>query len=411
MKHQDKHKLQLLNILTKHRTLSNSKDKHNNKHSLTLFTISNELNKIKHFSKRKCDNKTVIKTNPNTNTHNNSNNNSNNILSSSLTKPSCGLFSNIPFPESTNNNNNNSNSKGSNIPLKKNNSNISLTKATPALALRFNNTSLCPKKRSISQSPTHTCPNNNTNNINNNVNNCNSSSNNVIPKTSNDNKNKYKTEIDKLNKTINEKESIIKDKLQLIKKMETNMNMQKKQMMQLQNKYTQLKKNYNALSKENKMLKEQHEHALSEISFLNKKEIKLMQVIYLIKEKGINIEDILNDVSQMNSNNNNDIAGSNRSEISTTSTVYFQDKVNMKSSPHERSVPGLNLGVIPPYMSDSDEDDDDDDKNSNVNNYSQQIHSNKVNTNLNLHLISNNNMKFNKINFSNEGSDINNDNN
>ena len=406
MKHQDKHKLQLLNILTKHRTLSNSKDKHTNKHSLTLFTISNELNKIKHFSKRKCDNKTILKTNPNTNTntHNNTNNNSNNILSSSLTKPSCGLFSNIPFPESSNNNNINNN-KG-NIPLKKNNSNISLTKPTPTLALRFNNTSLCPKKRSISQSPTHTCPNN-TNNNNNNS----SSSNNVIPKTSNE-KNKYKTEIDKLNKLLSEKESIIKDKLQLIKKMETNMNAQKKQMMQLQSKYTQLKKNYNALSKENKMLKEQNDHALSEISFLNKKEIKLMQVIYLIKEKGINIEDILNDVSQMNGNNN-DIAGSNRSEISTTSTVYFQDKVNMKSSANERSVPGLNLGVIPPYVSDSEEeDDDDDDKNNNVNNnYSQQIHSNKVNTNLNLHLISNNNMKFNKINFSNEGSDINNDNN
>ena len=393
MKHQDKHKLQLLNILTKHKTLSNSKDKHSNKPSLTLFTISNELNKLKHLSKRKCDNKTVVKTNPN-HTHNNSaNNNSNNILSSSLTKPSCGLFSNIPFPEG------NSNTKA-NIPLKKNNSNISLTKPTPALALRFNNTSLCPKKRSISQSPTHTCPNNN------------SSSTTVIPKTTTSNdKNKYKAEVDKLTRTLSEKESVIKDKLQLIKKMEANINAHKKQVLQLQSKYTQLKKNYNSLSKEHKMLKEQHEQALSEIAFLNKKEIKLMQVIYLIKEKGINIEDILNDVSQMNGNNN-DIGNSNRSEVSTTSTVYFQDKVNMKSSSREGSdikVPGLNLGVIPPYVSDSEEEEDDDDKNNSGNNYSQQIHSNKVNTNLNLHLISNNNMKFNKINFSNEGSDINNE--
>ena len=115
-----------------------------------------------------------------------------------------------------------------------------------------------------------------------------------------------------------------------------------------------------------------------EIENLNKKEIKLMQVLYLIKEKGINIDEIINDISHLNKNN----FYSNENNLdSSNNTVYFTDKVFMNdimTLNNSKIVPKLDFNQVPSYRSESESDE-----------------------NKNNDLIQMENIKFNKINFGN----------
>ena len=123
-----------------------------------------------------------------------------------------------------------------------------------------------------------------------------------------------------------------------------------------------------------------------------------MQVLYLIKEKGVDINSFLNEVNQVtfhenaspsqsqsakkNQNNeeynneNNLIIDSigNESEISDV-TVYFPDKIKMNNimdTKWGKNIPKLNFGYVPEYTSDS-ESDKNGQKNNNNNNYNAQM--------------------------------------
>ena len=89
---------------------------------------------------------------------------------------------------------------------------------------------------------------------------------------------------------------------------------------------------------------------------MQEKELKLMKVLYLIKERGINIEDILNEVIDMNNEEN--LMGTNRTNNSDF-TVYFNDKVHMKNimdTKEAKKVPLMDFNKVPTYRPDSDSD-------------------------------------------------------
>ena len=78
----------------------------------------------------------------------------------------------------------------------------------------------------------------------------------------------------------------------------------------------------------------------------------------LIKERGINIEDILNEVIDMNNEEN--LMTTNRTNNSDF-TVYFNDKVQMKNimeTKEAKKVPLMDFNKVPTYRPDSDSEDE-----------------------------------------------------
>ena len=347
MEHNKNH-LQLLNIINRSRQFSKDKTKT----QMALYTISTELNKIKNISKRK--------------------------------KPSTSLFNNIPVPDTLT----------MKPKLKKNNSNSYLNTINQMNTINHNRT------RSASHSPNHlkqkeilnTCPNSvsNTNSshvIRNKI----SSNFNMIPKTSFE-RSKLKNEIDSLKRELKMKDDIIKVKDEKIESLEKNLEISQHNISCIKARYLKMKEQLNNALNEIKNLKILNEQAQNEIKFMNEKELKLMQVIYLVKERGINIDEILNDVSQMNSLPN---SSSSRSEISKASTVYFPDKVKMEES-KEQNVPKLDFASVPTYKSSSHSETE---NNIDVTDTYQE---NEFN------IIQQGNMKFNKIDFTHEENNDNN---
>ena len=105
------------------------------------------------------------------------------------------------------------------------------------------------------------------------------------------------------------------------------------------------------------------------------KEIKLMQVLYLMKEKGIDINSFLNEVNHItfnkksqkenfneNSYDNRLIIKSIRDEENQNDndisglTVYFPDKIKMNNimdTNWGKNIPKLNFELVPEYSSES----------------------------------------------------------
>lgn len=343
MEHNKNH-LQLLNIINRSRQFSKDKTKT----QMALYTISTELNKIKNISKRK--------------------------------KPSTSLFNNIPVPDAI----------STNPKLKKNNSNSYLNTINQMNTINHNRT------RSASHSPNHlkqkeilnTCPSSVSNG---NINSCHvirnkiSSNFNMIPKTSFE-RNKLKSEIDTLKRELKAKDDLIKIKDEKIESLEKNLEISQHNISCIKGRYLKMKEQLNNTINEIKNLKILNEQAQNEIKFMNEKELKLMQVIYLVKERGINIDEILNDVSQMNSIPN---SSTSRSEISKASTVYFPDKVKMEES-KEQNVPKLDFASVPTYKSSS---------HSETENNVEVTDTYQDND---FNIIQQGNMKFNKIDFTHE---------
>ena len=83
-----------------------------------------------------------------------------------------------------------------------------------------------------------------------------------------------------------------------------------------------------------------------------------MKILYLIKEKGIDIEAILSEVK-----NESNIESINKRELSeennsSNSTVYFQDKINMKNimeTKEAKNIPKIDFNQIPEYSFQSEE--------------------------------------------------------
>ena len=90
-----------------------------------------------------------------------------------------------------------------------------------------------------------------------------------------------------------------------------------------------------------------------------------MQVLFLIKEKGIDINSFLTEVNQISLNGyekeleinniNDDEDNLNRNDLSGI-TIYFPDKVKMKNimeTNFGKNVPKLNFGNVPEYSSEN----------------------------------------------------------
>jgi hypothetical protein len=159
-------------------------------------------------------------------------------------------------------------------------------------------------------------------------------------------------------KEIKYKDSIIKEQENIISLLKQNEKNLKEQNQIINNKYEDLKKNYQDLINENLMLKEQSDNDNKNINFLKEKEVKLMRMLYLIKEKGIDINEILNEVK--NESNNESINKSQESygnNNSSTMTIYFPDKINMPNIMETKKaeiVPKIDFNQIPEYTFEDD---------------------------------------------------------
>ena len=250
-------------------------------------------------------------------------------------------------------------------------------------------------------------------NINNTMSNKNSKLSDSIPKKSGDNRenrenkeniNILKKEIDNYKKELNNKEEIIQKQIIKINKLNNNYENCQNNLKNTQKLYDDLKIEYQEIKNNYSLVQDKISEYEKNINIMKKKEIKLMKVLYLIKERGIDLNSILNEVNQItfheisattpsniknenckNNNNdkiindddindkneNNNINNSNNYNIDNNSernnivnesrnsdlTVYFPDKIKMNNIMETKTgqnIPKLNFGYVPEYSSDSD---------------------------------------------------------
>ena len=172
---------------------------------------------------------------------------------------------------------------------------------------------------------------------------------------------KYKKQIENYKKELSIKDENIKK--QLIKINEQNLIIQnmKKKFKKLEQEYSILKNNYI-------LLKNKNDENQKNINKMAKKEIKLMQVLFLIRERGIDINSILDEVNQVSFNGyepnfiinsiRDDDGILNENNISGI-TVYFPDKIKMNNITQTnwgKNIPKLNFEYVPEYSSENNSD-------------------------------------------------------
>ena len=191
-----------------------------------------------------------------------------------------------------------------------------------------------------------------------------------IPKKSSDIQekiNRYKKQIENYKKELNTKDDTIKK--QIIKINEQSLIIQN-----MKKKFKKMEQDYNILKNNYIILKNKNEENEKNIKTMTKKELKLMQVLFLIKERGIDINSFLDEVNQISFNENAQglIINSIRDEDSNINgngindmsgiTVYFPDKVKMKNimeTKRRKNIPKLNFGYVPEYSSENNTDKND----------------------------------------------------
>ena len=202
------------------------------------------------------------------------------------------------------------------------------------------------------------------------------------------NESKTKSLEDKIQKLIKEKENKekeIKLKNKIIKEQENIINLLKQNEITLKeqnkivnDKYEDIKEKYENINNENKIIKDklyENEKKYKE------KELKLVGILYLLKEKGIDIDSILNEVKNEPINeslNKSEPNEENNLKNSSNLTIYFPDKVNMKNimqTKEAENIPKIDFNQVPEYSFQSDEEkqnnsnDDDEMPNQNEFNY------------------------------------------
>ena len=199
-----------------------------------------------------------------------------------------------------------------------------------------------------------------------------------------------KKEIENYKKEINKKNQIIKNLEIKINKINKDNENNQKMLKNITQKYNNLQKEYDIMKNNFFLLKNKIAESEKKIKLMEQKELKLMQVLYLIKEKGIDINSILNEVNKVSSHENissqspldiknlkdekeyndnkdkldnidnidsNLIINSIRDNISNESersdmTVYFPDKLKMNNimeTKWGKNIPKLNFGYVPEY--------------------------------------------------------------
>jgi len=191
-----------------------------------------------------------------------------------------------------------------------------------------------------------------------------------IPKKSSDIQekiNRYKKQIENYKKELNTKDDTIKK--QIIKINEQSLIIQN-----MKKKFKKIEQDYNILKNNYIILKNKNEENEKNIKTMTKKELKLMQVLFLIKERGIDINSFLDEVNQISFNENaqglvinsirdedSNINGNGINDMSGI-TVYFPDKVKMKNIMETnwgKNIPKLNFGYVPEYSSENNTDKND----------------------------------------------------
>ncbi len=363
--------------------ISNSKEK--NKNELALSTISNELNKIKNISKiNYTTNHPLLHLNPsNKSSAQNIFNNNKKENKDFQKKINHTLFNNISLYDGLSNKLKKTNIKKMNpsnsLKLFKNNSKTNI----------FNDLHTQPninlRTKSVSHSP------HNEKKLHSSLSNNNFNNNTLIPKSNIDriNFNKMKKENENYKKEIQNLNDKIKIQNEKIKTLDNNLEISYQNINNIKSRLFKLKDQNSNLQNENKNLKKSNIQFQKEIKIMQEKELKLMKVLYLIKERGINIEDILNEVIDMNSEGN--LMTTNRSDYSNF-TVYFNDKIKMNDimeSKEAKKIPLMDFSKVPTYRPDSDSEEEENEDYEN-NNHIFNIQEG---------------MKFNKINFTNNNED------
>jgi len=191
-----------------------------------------------------------------------------------------------------------------------------------------------------------------------------------IPKRSSDIQekiNRYKKQIENYKKELYTKDDTIKK--QIIKINEQNLIIQ-----DMKKKLKKFEQDYNILKNNFIILKNKNQENEKNIKTMTKKELKLMQVLFLIKERGIDINSFLNQVNNISFNENakelvinsirDDDSNLNENGINDLSgiTVYFPDKVKMKNIMETnwgKNIPKLNFEYVPEYSSENNSDKND----------------------------------------------------
>ena len=142
----------------------------------------------------------------------------------------------------------------------------------------------------------------------------------------------------------------------------------------MKKKLKKFEQDYNILKNNFIILKNKNQENEKNIKTMTKKELKLMQVLFLIKERGIDINSFLNQVNNISFNENvkelvinsirDDDSNLNENGINDLSgiTVYFPDKVKMKNIMETnwgKNIPKLNFEYVPEYSSENNSDKND----------------------------------------------------
>jgi septal ring factor EnvC (AmiA/AmiB activator) len=172
---------------------------------------------------------------------------------------------------------------------------------------------------------------------------------------------RLKKEKETKEKEIRYKDQIIKEQEKIIKLLKQNEAQLKEQIKIIKKRYDELKENCKKILEENKILKNKIIENENNINNLKEKEIKLMRMLYLIKEQGIDINTILNEVKNESNNesiNKSEIIDKNNDNTLSSLTVYFPDKVNMKNIMELKEVekvPAIDFNNLPEYSFQSEE--------------------------------------------------------
>lgn len=197
----------------------------------------------------------------------------------------------------------------------------------------------------------------------------------TIPKKNSDEKMKIKKLLlikEKNEKDIMVKNEIIKRQEERIKEFKSNLDKTVLELNEYKNKYNNLQDEYKKLKDDYTKLLEEMNNKEKNICFMKQKELKLMQILYVVKEKGIDINSILNEINnnkeenhsiyisdtsnrQEGENISNENDDNNNSELSKI-TAYFPDKVKMNNIMETncaKIVPNINFNELPEYSFES----------------------------------------------------------
>ena len=165
---------------------------------------------------------------------------------------------------------------------------------------------------------------------------------------------KLKKELDKKDNELNEKNKIIEEKNKKIYELQKMCEKYENEKKIMNKNYGELKEKYEKLYKEKIEIKNEMEEYEKNFDFLKEKEITLMKILYIIKEKGVDLNTIINEIT--NQSNIEAAKKINESVIdsncSSNMTIYFPDKINMKNTMENKEakkIPCLDFTQLPEY--------------------------------------------------------------